>query len=81
MNHRTYTEAHLTLLGWRPTSEGRAGATDGRVAVYAYTVANLPDIIVDSTKRPVHPLKLLDMWFMSDELFWPIVHHIREHWA
>jgi hypothetical protein len=77
MNHRDYTEAHLALLGWRPTSEGRGGACRDGVAIYSYAAGS--GLCIDEARRPVHPLKLLDTWFMSDELFWPLVHYIRGH--
>lgn len=78
MNHRDYTEGHLTMLGWQPTAEGRGGATRDGVAIYTYAQGITHRTVhVAEAKRHVRGQLILDMWTMSDELFWALVHYIR----
>lgn len=92
MMTRDALEAHLTLQGWNPCAWGIAGAykPDGNpngecIVVYGYHSQPFGErkftsewgrAAKDTAKRHIDTAGV--GWFMSDDLFWPIVHIIMD---
>lgn len=79
---RSALEAHLTLTGWMPLAWGTGGMIKGDLIVYCFNAQPYGDLRVATTEYGRDQARvnkrLLDMWFMPDEFFWPIARKAME---
>lgn len=85
--NREAMEAHLLLQGWTPCSYGTIGARKGGIVWYMYRAWDRSKDAdpLDRETKFGHTLLApdqiekhdLDMWFWSDELFWPFARYLQ----